>query len=260
MTDWSPTQYLKFADERTRAARDLLAQVPLAEARRVYDLGCGPGNSTELLAARYPGALITGMDSSPAMLASARKVLPQCRFVEGDLATWTPDEKASLLFANAVFQWVPDHAQVLKRLLRSLEPGGVLAAQMPDNLDEPSHALMRETAADGPWSRKLAQAAGARDVLAVPGDYYDILRPDAARVDIWHTHYNHPLDGAQGIVEWLKGTGLRPFLDPLEAEEREAFLAAYAARIAKAYPSRSDDKVLLRFPRLFILATREPAD
>ncbi|HTN96546.1 MAG TPA: trans-aconitate 2-methyltransferase [Nordella sp.] len=254
MADWSPTQYLKFADERTRAARDLLAQVPLERARSVYDLGCGPGNSTALLIERFPDARITGVDSSPGMLAEARQAYPQVRFVEGDLSNWRPEEGADLLFANALFQWVPDHLKVLQRLLMVLPKDGVLAVQMPDNLDEPSHVAMRETAVSGPWAGKLEEVG--REHLPAPTIYYDELKPHAARVDIWHTIYNHPIDGARGIVEWVKGTGLRPYIDPLDADERQAYLAAYEARIAKAYPLARDGKVLLRFPRLFILCVK----
>lgn len=254
MADWSPMQYLKFADERTRAARDLLAQVPLAEARKVYDLGCGPGNSTALLIERFPKADIIGVDSSPNMLVEARKTYPKARFVEGDLSDWQPEEGADLLFANALFQWVPEHLKVLRRLLTALPQCGVLAVQMPDNLDEPSHAAMRETAASGPWASKIKQVGRAQ--LAAPMVYYNALKPDAARVDIWHTNYNHPIDGAKGIVEWVKGTGLRPYIDPLDQSERRDFLAAYEARIAKAYPLADDGKALLRFPRLFILCVK----
>lgn len=254
MADWSPTQYLKFTDERTRAARDLLAQVPLARARKVYDLGCGPGNSTALLIERFPKAEITGVDSSPNMLAEARKAYPQLSFVEGDLSGWLPEEGADLLFANAVFQWVPEHLKVLQHLMAALPTGGVLAVQMPDNLDEPSHVAMRETAVSGPWASKIKQIG--RAYLPAPMVYYNALKPHAARVDIWHTNYNHPIDGAKGIVEWVKGTGLRPYIDPLDAAERWDFLAAYEARIAKAYPLAHDGKALLRFPRLFILCVK----
>jgi trans-aconitate 2-methyltransferase len=254
MADWSPTQYLKFADERTRAARDLLAQVPLAQARKVYDLGCGPGNSTALLIERFPEAEIVGVDSSPNMLTEARKAYPRARFVEGDLSNWQPEEGADLLFANALFQWVPEHLNVLQRLMTALPSGGVLAVQMPDNLDEPSHVAMRETAASGPWADKIKKIGRAH--LPAPMVYYNALKPHAARVDIWHTNYNHPIDGAEGIVEWVKGTGLRPYIDPLDAAERRDFLAAYEARIAEAYPLADDGKALLRFPRLFILCVR----
>lgn len=153
--DWNARQYLKFEDERTRPPRDLLAQVPLQSPRRVIDLGCGPGNSTELLIARYPQAEIVGVDSSSDMLRQARERLPYCAFAEADLATWIPQENTDLLFANAVFQWVPDHPAVLRRLLERLPDGGVLALQMPDNTDEPALALMREVAKSGPWAAEV---------------------------------------------------------------------------------------------------------
>jgi trans-aconitate 2-methyltransferase len=254
--DWSARQYLKFEDERTRPPRDLLAQVPLQSPRRVVDLGCGPGNSTELLIARYPGAEVTGLDSSPDMLRQARERLPKCTFEQADLSSWRPRERTDLLFANAVFQWVPDHPAVLKRLVESLPEGGVLAVQMPDNTDEPALALMREVAGSGPWASTLVSAGAARDDLPTPGGYYDLLRPVCSHLDIWHTVYNHVMAGPQGIVEWFKGSALRPFLAPLNEDMRAGFTADYTARIAKAYPARVDGKVLLPFPRLFILAVR----
>jgi trans-aconitate 2-methyltransferase len=256
MADWSASQYLKFEDERTRPARDLLAQVPLASARKVCDLGCGPGNSTELLVARYPDADVTGIDSSPDMLRQARERLPQCRFVEADLTDWSAPADADLLYSNATFQWVPDHLSVLKRLLAGLQPGGVLAVQMPDNTNEPSHVWMREVAREPQFATLIPSAAFERADLPSPGDYYDALRPLCARLDIWHTHYQHALAGPEAVTEWFKGTALRPFVDPLTPEQRQAFLQAYTARIAAAYPARSDARVLLRFPRLFIVARR----
>jgi trans-aconitate 2-methyltransferase len=254
MNDWSPSTYLKFEDERTRPARDLLAQVPLDSAALAVDMGCGPGNSTELVAARFPGARILGLDSSPAMLAEARQRLPGISFAEADAASWTPGPDVDLVFANAIYQWVPHHLEQLPRVLAALRPGSVLAVQMPDNLGEPSHQLMRAVAASGPWAAKLEGVA--RPPLASVRDYYDALKPFARRLDIWHTAYNHPLADAAAIVEWVKATGLRPFIDPLGPAERSAFLAAYQARIADAYPPAIDGKVLLRFPRLFIVAQR----
>lgn len=254
--DWSSQQYLKFADERTRAARDLLAQVPLDDPQHVYDLGCGPGNSTELLVTRFPKAQVTGIDSSPDMLAAARKAVPGCIFEAGDLTQWMPGTQADLLFANAVFQWVPDHMAVLERLVGTLSPEGVLAVQMPDNMDEPSHVLMRETAANGPWAERLSKAVLIRGRMAAPQAYYEMLRPLCRHIDIWHTIYNHPLEGHGAIVEWLKSTGLRPFLNALRPEERPDFLAAYQERLKGAYAIMSDGRTLLRFPRLFIIAMR----
>ncbi len=254
MADWSPSSYLRFEDERTRPARDLLAQVPLTAPARIIDMGSGPGNSTELLVARYPAAEVTGLDSSPNMLAEARARVPTATFATADATTWVPAPGTDLVFANAIYQWVPAHLAQLPKVLEALPAGGVLAVQMPDNLAEPSHVLMRETAADGPWAGELADAA--RQPLAPPRAYYDALRPVASRVEIWHTAYNHVLTGPEAIVEWVRSTGLRPFIDPLTPEHRADFLAGYLARIAEAYPRTADGRVLLRFPRLFIVAVR----
>jgi trans-aconitate 2-methyltransferase len=256
MVDWSAQQYLKFEDERTRPSRDLLAQIPLADARKVVDIGCGPGNSTELLVKRWPQAAVTGIDTSADMLRQARERLPAQKFIEVNVAHWAPPENTDVLFANAIFQWVPGHLKQLQRLAGALPRGGVLAVQMPDNLDEPVHVLMREVAQSGPWREQLADKARMRDALPTPGGYYDALRPICSRLDIWHTIYNHVLDDAAAVVEWVKGTGLRPFLDPLESPERKQYLAEYTARVAAAYPPQADGKVLLRFPRLFIVAVK----
>ena len=254
--DWSARQYLQFEDERTRPPRDLLAQVPLDRPRRVVDLGCGPGNSTQLLVERFPDADVIGVNSSPDMLRQARERLPDCTFVAGDLSTWTPEQGTELLFGNAVFQWVPDHPGVLARLLQSLPPGGVLAVQMPDNTNEPALMLMEKVAASGPWAAAIAQAQAARNDLPRPEDYYDLLRPLCRHVDIWHTHYNHIIESHTGVVEWFKGSALRPFLAPLDPAMRETFTARYTDEISRAYPARHDGKVMLKFPRLFILAVR----
>jgi trans-aconitate 2-methyltransferase len=254
--DWSATQYLKFEDERTRPSRDLLARVPLDSPRRAVDLGCGPGNSTQLLIERFPDADVIGVDASPDMLRQARERLPGGTFVAGDLSTWMPEPGTDLLFGNAVFHWVPDHPKVLARLLRALAPGGVLALQMPDNADEPSVMLMKKVAASGPWTALIAQAKAARHQQLRPEEYYDLLRPLCSRVDVWHTHYNHMIDSHAGVVEWFKGSGLRPLLAPLDAAMRATFIAEYTDEIRRAYPLRCDGKVMLTFPRLFILAVR----
>ncbi len=254
MNDWSPATYLKFEDERTRPAVDLLARAPLDQARHVVDVGCGPGNSTELLAARFPGADILGLDNSPAMLEAARLRLPALRFEAADAASWIPDPQTDLVFANATYQWIPDHFAQLPRVLAALRPGAVLAVQMPDNVETTTHRLMREVAAGGPWAERLAGAA--RAPLPPPRAYYEALRPHAARLDIWHTIYNHPLAGAAAIVEFVRSTGLRPYLDPLDETERADFIKRYTASIGEAYPAMADGKVLLGFARLFIVAQR----
>jgi trans-aconitate 2-methyltransferase len=254
---WSAAQYLKFEDERTRPAADLLAQVPAdLRAGTVYDLGCGPGNSTELLVRRFPGRGVRGVDSAADMLRAARERLPGVDFVECDLAKWQPPDPAALLFANAVFQWLPDHVALMARLMDGLRPGGMLAVQMPDNLSEPSHLLMEESAQASPWKNAFAEGTPRRKPLPAPTAYFDALGPKAARVDVWHTVYNHPMADAAAIVEWVKGTGLRPYLDRIPAQERDGFLADYEARIGKAYPPMADGRRLLRFPRLFVTAVK----
>jgi len=254
--DWSAAQYLKFEHERTRPARDLLAKVPLDDPRRVVDLGCGPGNSTELLIERFPKAEVVGLDLSPAMLRQARERLPRGRFIEADLSSWTPEPGTDLLFGNAVFHWVPDHANVLRRLLQALGPGGVLAVQMPDNATQPAVALMDQLVTRGPWAAATAQVKRRHKELLRPEEYYDLFRPLCSHIDIWHTHYNHLMENHASVAEWFKGSGLRPLLAPLDAPMREAFLAKYSEEITLAYPPRCDGKVMLRFPRLFIVAVR----
>jgi len=254
---WSAKQYVAFEDERTRPARDLLAAIPPVEARSAIDIGCGPGNSTELLVERFIGATVRGADSSPDMIDAARKRLPNVQFDTVDIGTWNDSGPFDVIFANAVLQWLPDHATLLPSLAARLTPGGSLAIQMPDNLNEPSHRLMREVAAEGPWADKLASAAGQRTEMASASDYYSMLRPHCARVDVWRTTYHHPLaGGASGVVEWFKGSGLRPFLEPLDDAEKAQYLKQYQTAIEQAYPALSDGSVLLPFPRLFIVATR----
>ena len=254
---WSAKQYVAFEDERTRPVRDLLGALPSIDARIVIDVGCGPGNSTEVLAARYPQARISGTDSSADMIAAARQRLPSIQFDVQDLRDWQDTGPFDVILANAVLQWVPDHATLLPALVEKLSAGGALAVQMPDNLQEPAHRLMREMAAAGPWAAKLAQAAEARAPLASAVWYYELLRPLCAKVDLWRTTYHHPLPGgAASVVEWFKGSGLRPFLEPLDAAERNAYLDRYTAAIAHAYPTLADGSVLLPFPRVFLVAIR----
>src|SRR5438270_6816755 len=255
MHRWDPKQYLRFADERTRPALDLLARIDLGAPRRIVDLGCGPGNSTGLLRERWPKAAITGLDSSPEMLDSARRGYPGLEFIAGDIARWVPTEPYDLVFSNAALQWIGDHENLVPRLLDAVAPDGVLAVQMPRNHDFATHALMRQVAAEGPWRDRLA---GARDPSPVkpPEFYYDGLAPKSRRIVLWETNYIQVMDGIEAIVAWLHGTGLRPFLARLDPAEQPLFLSRYAALLADAFPTRTDGKVLLPYPRLFFIATR----
>ncbi|MGI3902827.1 MAG: trans-aconitate 2-methyltransferase [Janthinobacterium lividum] len=258
MADWNPDLYTRFEDERTRPAAELLARVGLRSPKLAIDIGCGPGNSTELIARRYPEAEVVGLDTSPAMLESARQRLPGARFVAGDAATWQPDRSPDLIYANASLQWVPDHPALLPRLFALLAPGGVLAVQMPDNLAEPTHRLMRSIAAEGPWAAAIGDPAVAGRVgrmLSVDA-YYDLLAASAVEVDVWRTAYQHPMADAKAIVAWVSATGLKPFIDPLSPDLKAGFLDTYERAIDSAYAVRSDGRRLLAFPRLFIVARK----
>lgn len=251
---WSAQQYTMFEQQRTRPVRDLVAAIPNAEVRHAVDLGCGPGNSTEVLAARFPHAHVTGMDSSDDMLADARKRLPALNFKLADIGAWNPAQAFDVILANASLQWLPDHATLYPHLVKHLTQGGTLAVQTPDNLDEPAHRLAREVAADGPWSAKIG--AVKHNERHTASDYYELLSTHCSTVDVWRTTYQYPLADHGAVVEWFKASALRPFLAPLSDEEKAAFLQAYKARITQAYPALADGTVLLPFPRLFIIATR----
>ncbi|HYP84789.1 trans-aconitate 2-methyltransferase [Variovorax sp.] len=262
MADWNPALYTRYEDERTRPAHELLARVPLRSARLAIDLGCGPGNSTQLLVERFPGADVIGTDNSQAMLDAARERLPahshpRVRFELSDIAAWQPPVAPDLIYANAALQWVPDHERLLPRLLDTLVPGGVLAIQMPDNRAEPTHQLMRDVAAEPEFAAAIGDYTRLRTELLDLTGYYDLLAPRAAHIDVWRTAYQHPMASARAIVDWVRATGLRPFVDPLTPELRERFLAEYERRVDAAYPARADGRRLLAFPRLFIIATRK---
>jgi trans-aconitate 2-methyltransferase len=252
---WSPDQYLKFSQPRLRPAMDLLARVPSGEPRCVYDLGCGAGNVTAALVARWPRASITGVDSSAAMLAQAARVLPQVRWVHHGLADWQADAPADVIYSNAALHWLPNHQQLFPALVGALSPGGVLAIQMPRNFSAPSHTLIDATARDGPWLAKLEALLGATPV-ADPQYYYNLLAPLASGLDIWESEYLQVLSGEDPVKEWTKGTWLMQFLDPLEPTERTAFEAEYARRLRAAYPRLADGTTLFPFRRLFIVLQR----
>ena len=251
---WNPGVYLTFADQRTRPAADLLARVPAQNSGRVIDLGCGPGNSTGLLRARWPKAQLEGLDSSAEMLTEARQSGVAAEWVLADVARWTPDAPYDVIFSNATFQWVPDQAALFPRLMSFVKPGGVFAFQVPVNYDAPSHALMRETAADPRWREKLRHV---REIERGKADaYYDILKPHAASLDIWQSEYLQVLEGEDAVYRWVSGTGLRPFVQALAGEEREAFIAAYKAKLNAAYSRRADGTTLFPFQRLFVVAVK----
>ncbi|WP_437882119.1 trans-aconitate 2-methyltransferase [Pseudomonas sp. LRF_L74] len=253
---WSARQYGKFEAQRNRPIHDLLAQLGSRPVAQAADLGCGPGNSTQILLQYFADAQVTALDSSPDMLEAARQRLPDVSFELADIGNWAPLQRFDLILANASLQWLPDHARLLPALFSQLAPGGSLAVQMPDNLEEPAHRLMREVASHGTWRDRLRDAARPLDSRHSVDWYYDVLQRAGAQVDIWRTVYQHPLQGAAGIVEWFKGSALRPFLARLAPDEQESFLARYEEALQSQYPTFEDGTVLLPFPRLFFIATR----
>jgi len=254
--DWNADQYLKFEAERTRPAIDLLARVPLTEVRRCIDLGCGPGNSTELILNQFPDAVVTGLDNSPGMLSKARRRLSSLTFEEADITTWWPGERFDLIFANDVLQWLPHQQRILTRLVSFLNHGGCLAVQVPNNVDDPACRALEDVASEGSWAGKLSAASVTEEGSGSIDRYYACLQGTGCTFDLWETTYLHPLAGPEAIVEWFKGSELRPYLQLLDTRERRAFLDRYQAGIAKAYPAQENGKVLLRLQRVFIIATR----
>jgi trans-aconitate 2-methyltransferase len=252
---WNPATYLAFASERTRPAFELASRIDAAEPKIVVDLGCGPGNSTAILAQRWPRSRLVGVDNSPDMLATAGKAGLKAEWQLADIADWSSAELVSVIFSNAAYQWLDNHAAIFPRLIASLEPGGVLAVQMPRNFDAPSHVLLRETAASGPWSSKIAGFNRAEPV-ASPATYFAMLSPHASALDIWETEYLQALDGEDAVFNWVSGTALVPYREALAEGERKDFLNAYRERLARAYPRRQNGKTLFPFKRIFIVAKR----
>ncbi len=257
---WDPTLYLKFGDERLRPGFELLARIGELPDGPLYELGCGTGVHARAIAARWPERMLTAVDRSPEMLAKAAAEPSAIRWVEADIARWAASERGALIFSNATLQWLGDHDRLFQHLMRQLVAGGVLAVQMPRNFDQPSHILMRETAADGPWAAALAPVlAGATvlraDPVAPPERYYDLLASLAkGGLDFWETEYLHVLEGADPVLDWVSATALRPVLEALGPDDRAAFCTAYGAKLRRAYPRRSDGKTLLPFRRLFHIA------
>jgi trans-aconitate 2-methyltransferase len=260
-TRWDANQYLKFSDHRLRPGLELLERIPLQSPTVIYDLGCGTGNLTRIITERWPAARVYGLDNSKEMLAKAARESAKVRWVEGDVKDWRPNEPPDLIYSNATLHWVENHGELFPRLAGFLKRGGCLAVQMPLSWSLPSHRLMRETLANGGTggaalgTETLRQAVG-RDWVETAQVYYDLLAGRATRVDIWETEYLQVLEGPDAVLEWVKGTGLRPILNGLEERERGVFLAEYSRRLREAYPVRGDGKTLYPFRRLFIVAVK----
>jgi len=251
---WDPGLYLRFTDHRLRPALDLMARVPLAEARTVYDLGCGPGNVTKLLAGRWPQARVTGVDASPDMLAKAKSI-PNIAWQQADLSTWRAESPADLVYSNAAYHWLGAHDVLFPHLFEQVASGGFLAVQMPRQHLKPSHQILFEMVRERRWN--FLKDAIREDPVHDPGFYYERLAPQAASLDIWETEYLHVLEGREPVLNWFKGSNLRPVLDRLDASQQPEFLRIYGERLLTAYPPRSDGRTLLPFLRIFIVAQKK---
>lgn len=260
-TDWDPQQYLRFNDHRTRPAQDLLARVPLGMPGHIVDLGCGPGNSTRALKARWPQARVIGLDNDQPMLTAARTADPAGEYEAADAAVWRPGAEVDLLFSNAVLQWLGNHDSLFPSLMAALRPGAVLAVQMPGNSTAPSHTLLVETAASRPRWQTVLEPVLRPDPVQDPADYHRLLAPLAAGLDVWETTYTQVLTGEDPVLEWVRSTRLRVIQAALRTlpdgdAEAAAFEAAYAARLRLAYPQQADGTTLFPFRRIFLVAVR----
>jgi trans-aconitate 2-methyltransferase len=261
---WDPAQYQRYGDERSRAFLELLLRIDAARAdggdpSSVVDLGCGPGPLTRLLADRWPTATVRGVDSSPDMVEAAQELAVDGRveFVVGDIATWQPDRPVDVLVANAALHWVPGHVDLLPRFADALAPGGVLAFQVPDNFTEPSHTLLLDLRTSPRWRETLGEGADRTAGVERPERYLDALVAAGLDADVWQASYLHVLPGQDAVLDWVKGTALRPVLSLLDGAEREEFMADYGAALRAAYPPQPFGTVF-PFRRTFAVA-RQPA-
>ncbi|SLN25404.1 methyltransferase domain-containing protein [Oceanibacterium hippocampi] len=252
---WDPATYLQFADQRLRPAIDLMARIDLSRPMLIYDLGCGAGNVTSLLRERWREAVITGVDSSAEMLKAAADSHHGIEWRQADIASFSPTDRAELIFSNAALHWLGDHETLFPRLLGLAARDGMLAVQMPDNFDQPSHVALAETAEDRRWRDKLAHLIRPAPVHGAEF-YRSCLGPQASDVDVWRTTYYHEMEGEDPVYRWTSGTALRPFLAPLDETEKASFVEIYKARLREAYRPAADGRMLFPFRRLFIVARR----
>jgi trans-aconitate 2-methyltransferase len=255
---WDPATYLRFAGERARPFVELLARVGAEAPRTVVDLGCGEGTMTATLARRWPGARVTGVDSSPEMLAAAAAsaVPGQVEFEPGDVRSWSPGAQPDVVVSNAVLHWVPGHEELLRRWAGWLPAGGWLAVQVPGNFRAPTHALLAALCRSPRWAGQLAHAAPRPDAVLETTGYLDVLTAAGLDADVWETTYLHVLRGEDPVLGWVRSTVLRPVLAGLPDDDAAAFTAEYAAALRAAYPARPDGTTALPFRRIFAVASR----
>lgn len=254
---WHADTYSQFLDARTRPARDLVAAIPdVCNPQVIYDLGCGPGNSTALLTQRWPEAKVIGVDSSDDMLDKARATHSDIEFIKGDIAHFAPTEKADIIFSNAALQWVDDHPQVFAHLIKQLNPNGILAVQMPNNFHNPSHQVtidILQNVSDWTPLLKNLRYGKLNQPMYQLADYYDLLNHNGlTQIQLWETTYYQEMADAKAIFDWTKSTGLAPVLAAMSSDEKSHFEAQYIDKIAKSYPKQTNGKLLFPFQRIFM--------
>ncbi|MCT9868068.1 trans-aconitate 2-methyltransferase [Paenarthrobacter aurescens] len=255
---WDPTKYVEFGNHRDRPFHDLVARVQASDPRKVVDLGCGPGNLTATLADRWPEARIMGIDSSEEMLHKAESLaqpLGSLEFQQGDIADWAPEDDTDVVITNAALQWVPGHQEMLASWLRALQPGAWFAMQVPGNFTSPSHTLMRQLAESPSWSAKLDGVLRHDGAVGSPADYLNIMLDAGCSADAWETTYQQLLTGEDPVLQWVRGTGLRPVLSALSATDAARFEAEYSAMLRDAYPATGHGTVF-PFRRIFAVARK----
>ena len=253
---WDPAQYVRYSEQRGRPFDELVARLGVDSPRRVVDIGCGPGSLTRSLADRWPRAHITGVDSSADMIDAAAPfaIADRVEFVHADLREWRPDAAVDVVIGNAVLQWVPGHLELLSGIAGWLAPGGAFAFQVPDNFDEPSHRIVREIRLSSRWRDRLGDGADRRVGVERPETYLAALADARLEPDVWQTTYLHLLPGDDAVLEWIKGTALRPVLDTLadDAEATQQFLDECGEALREAYP-RGQYGTLFPFRRTFAI-------
>jgi trans-aconitate 2-methyltransferase len=255
---WDPAQYARYADERSRPFRELVARVRADEPRRVVDLGCGSGELTASLLDRWPTARVIGVDSSADMVAAAaaHAVDGRLSFVQADAAAWQPEEPVDVVVSNALLQWMPGHLALLPDIAGWLTASGWLAFQVPDNFDAPSHTLLRDLRSSPRWRDRLGAGADRGAAVERPETYLRALQAAGLEVDVWQTTYLHVLVGTDPVLEWVKGTALRPVLSVLDEAEQREFLAEYGAQLRSAYPVSENGSTVFPFRRTFAVGHR----
>lgn len=255
MSDWNSNQYMKFGAERTQPSIDLISRLVDTSPKRILDIGCGPGNSTGRLAAKFPNAEILGVDFSEDMLNKAKRTYPELNFKQAFL----PDDldkldgKFDLIFSNACIQWIPNHETLIPAIFDKLENGGTLAVQIPYIQKAPFYRLLNLLVHTVEW-KKLSSIKNFHNLF--PEDYYDILGRLGNNFNIWETTYYHTVNSHSEVIEWYKGSGLRPYLDSLTDSERLEFIADLTEIISENFPTRENGTIILKMPRLFFTITK----